>query len=193
MSLLASNDKNVTGLSFSPTETQMEMWAPGATWQSRRTASTGSTARYLLARVRPSRTPRFRTLNTECRVKAAAWGQAVQVAGFHEAGEGRSHPVWGFLLLLLSFSEMGMPGSLRIPFPWWINSTRIFTSTQFPRAYSFMGRDGNNSSVASPGKVPCTFVNELFFFRMNKDSETKLWHYLLFGFNVLCSLKHDIQ
>lgn len=43
---------SIISVSLFPTEIQMETWAPGAMWRSMRTASTGSTAIFLPARVR---------------------------------------------------------------------------------------------------------------------------------------------
>lgn len=130
-------------MSFTPTETQMEMWAPGATWQSMRTASTGSTARYLLARVRLMRSWRFWvTEYPECRGEGHC-----QRAGSSGLGISRSwwkeKPSWAkdSYLSCWGFSEMGISEIFwfpQNPIPLIDKPNQNFASTWFPHAESFI-------------------------------------------------------
>lgn len=108
---------NIISVCLFPTEIQMETWAPGAMWRSMRTASTGSTAIFLPARVRltPSDTPSdgLEQVNSCCWVSVVSAKKGIMG--------------YGLPLLLLSSQVLGTPSSMAYHFrvfPKWVSSMK---------------------------------------------------------------------
>lgn len=163
------------------------MWAPGATWQSTRTASTGSTARSPPARVRPQCTA-CSSGPWECGVgrPRPAGGPEGRWVSWSRCKEEPSWPE-DFHFSCWSFSEMGTPGSLSVPFPWQISSTRISASAQFPHASSFIGRGGNSSSVASQEKhLVLLWMIYIYFLEWTKI--VKLSYDITYYLDLMCCI-----